>query len=88
MRWFRDIEGSYIPKPYHGSVTLFASQGRLDTYRSMWADLAAGGLIVRDLPLTLDHSKVVLLPNSRFLAAQIDASLNELVAGKPVGSAR
>jgi acetoacetyl-CoA synthetase len=88
MRWFRDIEGSYIPKPYHGSVTLFASQGRLDTYRSMWADLAAGGLIVRDLPLTPDHSKVVLLPNSRFLAAQIDASLNELVAGKPVGSAR
>jgi thioesterase domain-containing protein len=80
MRWFRDIEGSYVPKPYHGPITLFASQGRLDKYRTMWAELAAGGLVVRDLPLTPDHSSVVLLPNSRFLAMQIDASLNELAA--------
>jgi len=88
MRWFRDVEARYAPGPYHGPITLFASQGRVEKFRAMWADLAVGGLIVRDLPLTPDHSQVVLLPNSRFLAAQIDASLSELAAGRPVGGAK
>ncbi len=43
----------------------------------MWSTLAVGGLIMRSLPLS-DHNDVVLLPNSRFLAMQIDASLTEL----------
>ena len=47
-------------------------------YQSMWSSLAVGGLIVRDLPEASDHSSIVLLPASRFLAAQIDASLNDL----------
>jgi len=80
MRWFRDIEASYIPGLYRGPITLFASQPKLDAYRTMWSDLAAGGLIVRNLPVAADHSSVVLLPASRFLAAQIDASLGELAA--------
>jgi hypothetical protein len=78
MRWFRDVEAGYTPGPYRGPITLFASQPRLDAYRSMWSDLAVGGLIVRHLPQAPDHSSVVLLPNSRFLAMQIDASLGEL----------
>ncbi|HWU56152.1 MAG TPA: amino acid adenylation domain-containing protein, partial [Rhizomicrobium sp.] len=78
MRWFRDVESAYTPGPYQGPITLFASQPKLDAYRTMWSDLAAGGLIVRDLPQAPDHSNVVLLPNSRFLAMQIDASLGEL----------
>jgi pimeloyl-ACP methyl ester carboxylesterase len=80
MRWFRDILTNYTPKPYLGPITLFASQAELDAYRSMWSTLAIGGLTVRDLPLAPDHSSVVLLPNSRFLAAQIDASLHDLDA--------
>jgi hypothetical protein len=71
---------NYTPRPYLGPITLFASQSKLDVYRSMWSDLAVGGLIVRDLPEAPDHSSVVLLPNSRFLAAQIDASVNALAA--------
>jgi len=82
MRWFRDIMVNYTPRPYLGPITLFASQSKLDAYRSMWSDLAVGGLIVRDLPEAPDHSSVVLLPNSRFLAAQIDASVNALAAAK------
>jgi enterobactin synthetase component F len=81
MRWFRDIEASYTPGPYRGPITLFASQPKLEAYRTMWSDLASGGLTVRDLPEAPNHSSVVLLPNSRFLAAQIDASLDELAAG-------
>ena len=85
MRWFRDIEASYIPGLYRGPIILFASQPKLDAYRTMWSDLAAGGLIVRNLPVAADHSSVVLLPASRFLAAQIDASLGELAAdGAPL----
>jgi thioesterase domain-containing protein len=80
MRWFRDVEARYTPGPYRGPITLFASQHKLDAYRVMWTDLAVGGLIVRHLPEAPDHSSVVLLPHSRFLAAQIDASLNELAA--------
>jgi len=81
MRWFRDVEASYTPGPYRGPITLFASQPRLEAYRNMWSDLAIDGLIVRHLPQSPDHSSVVLLPNSRFLAMQIDASLSEIAAG-------
>jgi amino acid adenylation domain-containing protein len=87
MRWFRDVEGCYTPGQYRGPITLFASQPTLDAYQTMWSDLAVGGLIVRNLPEASDHSSVVLLPNSRFLAAQIDASLNELDADKTVNGA-
>ncbi len=86
MRWFRDIETSYVPKPYRGPITVFACQSRLNTYRAMWSGLAIGGLTMRGLPLA-EHSNVVLLPNSRFLAMQIDASLSELAAGA-AGTAR
>jgi enterobactin synthetase component F len=77
MRWFRDIEHSYTPKAYRGPITLFACQVRLDSYRTMWSALALGGLTLRGLPLA-DHNDVVLLPNSRFLAAEIDRSLKSL----------
>lgn len=80
MRRFRDIETSYTPELYRGPITLFAAQTRAESYRTMWADLAVGGLTMRNLPLA-EHSNVVLLPNSRFLAMQIDASLGELTAG-------
>ncbi len=79
MRWFRDLETTYTPKLYPGPITHFACQTRLDSYRTMWANFAVGGLIMRSLPLA-DHNDVVLLPNSRFLAMQIDASLNELAS--------
>jgi enterobactin synthetase component F len=80
MRWFRDIEADYAPGLYRGPVTLFASQPKLESYRTMWSPLAVGGLIVHDLPEATDHSSVVQLPNSRFLAARIDASLSKLAA--------
>jgi enterobactin synthetase component F len=79
MRWFRDIETTYTPRLYRGPVAHFACQTRLESYRTMWSTLAVGGLIMRSLPLA-DHNDVVLLPNSRFLAMQIDASLNALAS--------
>jgi thioesterase domain-containing protein len=87
MRWFRDVEARYTPGPYLGPITLFASQPKLDAYQRMWTELAIGGLIVRHLPQASDHSSVVLLPSSRFLAMQIDASL-ELAAGGTVNGAK
>jgi hypothetical protein len=42
--------------------------------------LAGGGLTIRELAVDR-HLGIVALPTSRFLAAQIDASLEALAAG-------
>ena len=40
----------YVPEPFPGRIDLFLTKGR----RPAWADLAAGGVVLHDLPG--DHS--------------------------------
>jgi len=75
LRWFTRAEKVYQPRPYPGPITLFARKETADLYRSQWAKLAGHALIIRELPVA-QHLGLVALPTSRFLAAQIDASLN------------
>jgi pimeloyl-ACP methyl ester carboxylesterase len=75
LRWFTRAEKFYRTRPYPGPITLFARKETADLYRSQWARLAGHELIVRELPVDR-HLGIVALPTSRFLAAQIDASLN------------
>ena len=57
-------------------TTQFARKETAGSYRSQWASLAAGGVTIRELSVDR-HLGIVALPTSRFLAAQIDASLND-----------
>lgn len=74
-------ESVYMPRRYPGVITMFARISTGDYYRWGWSHLATGGLIVRELPVAR-HLDIVLLPNSRFLAMQIDTCLNEANAGQ------
>ena len=76
MRWFAKAETLYQPGPYPGSIILFARKETAGSYHSQWASLAAGGVTIRELSVDR-HLGIVALPTSRFLAAQIDASLND-----------
>ena len=76
MRWFAKAETLYRPQPYPGPITLFARKETADLYKSQWARLAGHELIIRELPVDR-HLGIVALPTSRFLAAQIDARLND-----------
>jgi len=77
MRWFAKAETIYEPQPYPGPVTLFARKETAGLYQSLWAKLIGHALIIRELPVDR-HLGIVALPTSRFLAAQIDASLKAL----------
>jgi len=79
-RWFKQAEIAYAPKHYPGTITLFTRKKTAHRYRALWSDLA-DTVSARELPVD-NHLEIVLLPNSRFLAMQIDASLDELAAAK------
>jgi thioesterase domain-containing protein/acyl carrier protein len=75
MRWFTRAEALYAPQRYPGPITVFTRTETVRLYRFQWTSLAGGGLIIRKLPVDR-HLDIIALPTSRFLAAQIDASLN------------
>jgi enterobactin synthetase component F len=74
---FGAAEKRYTPKQYSGAITLFNRKIKLARTDAIWSMLASGRVIARELPVG-SHYEITNLPNSRFLAAQIDASLNEL----------
>ncbi len=70
---FRRANRDYVPKPYSGHITMFASAGNSELQRAHWEPLAHGGLTVIEVPA--GHSDMVLPPHSRLLAKHFDTCL-------------
>jgi enterobactin synthetase component F len=75
-RRFIEAEIAYTPRRYSGAITLFTRRSFADWYRAKWVTLAAGELIICELAVAR-HLEIVALPDSRFLAMQLDTILGE-----------
>jgi thioesterase domain-containing protein len=65
--------GVYVPKPYPGHITMFASEGNSERQKSHWGKIARGGMTVLEIPA--GHDAMVLPPHSERLAEYFDACL-------------
>ena len=64
----------YTVRPYTGSITMFASQGKSEEQRTQWSGVALGGLTIREIPA--GHVDMVGPPYSAILAAAFDECLD------------
>src|SRR5262249_35989434 len=75
----------YVPQPYPGPLTMFASIDTSEWQRRCWQPLVQGGLTVLEVPA--GHNDMCYPPHSRLMAQKIDDCLERLTIGSRAGIA-
>jgi amino acid adenylation domain-containing protein len=75
----RRAKRRYVPQPYPGPLTIFASIDTSEWQRRCWQPLVRGGLTVLEIPA--EHNDMCYPPHSKFMAQKIDDCLEWLTIG-------
>src|SRR5262249_36363079 len=75
----RRAKRRYVPQPYPGPLTIFASIDTSEWQRRCWQPLVQGGFAVLEVPA--GHNDMCYPPHSKFMAEKIDDCLERLTIG-------